>query len=367
MSPVPSQAASWPLWNAYAARFISAEGRVIDPQRDSITTSEGQAYALFFSLVANDRPRFDKLLNWTRDNLAGGDLTARLPAWKWGRSLSGRWGVLDPNPASDADLWIAYTLLEAGRLWQEPRYTHIGKLLANRVAIEEVADLPGFGPMLLPGPTGFRPNPEKSILNPSYPPLPLLIRLSELEPGGPWGKVASTMPHFLEKSSRMGYAMDWVDYSPSAGFTPAPAPGNPGIGTPVGSYESIRVYLWAGMTHRDTPGSKAILSAIPGMATYLSTHILPPEQVGDQGAVVRPDGPVGFSAALIPYLTAVGQQDALGKQKSRIKAELDPATKLYGRQPTYYDQNLAMFGTGWQEHRFEFGVEGELRVEWKRA
>ena len=32
--------------------------------------------------------------------------------------------------ASDADLWIAYTLLEAGRLWKERRYTALGTLIA---------------------------------------------------------------------------------------------------------------------------------------------------------------------------------------------------------------------------------------------
>src|SRR5271168_2315334 len=64
------------LWQAYAATFITPDGRVLDPQTGNRTTSEGQSYALFFALVNNDRPRFDKLLTWTTDNLATGDLTA---------------------------------------------------------------------------------------------------------------------------------------------------------------------------------------------------------------------------------------------------------------------------------------------------
>ena len=65
---------SWPLWNRYAGTFISGDGRVIDRTAGDRTTSEGQAYALFFSLVANDRALFQRLLAWTEQNLAQGDL-----------------------------------------------------------------------------------------------------------------------------------------------------------------------------------------------------------------------------------------------------------------------------------------------------
>ena len=53
---------------------------------------------MFFALVANDRARFDKLLSWTEANLAGGDLTQRLPAWSWGKG-SGR-KLEDAGPES---------------------------------------------------------------------------------------------------------------------------------------------------------------------------------------------------------------------------------------------------------------------------
>jgi endoglucanase len=38
---------------------------------------------------------------------------------------------------------------------------------------------------------------------------------------------------------------------------------------------------------------------------------------------------------------------------------------LYGRPARYYDENLALFGTGWMERRFRFGREGELEVSWR--
>src|SRR5208282_2573859 len=106
----------WSLWDSYATRFIDAQGRVIDPQGDARTTSEGQAYAMFFALAANDRARFDQVLGWTQANLAQGDLETHLPAWLWGKNKDGEWKTLDLNPASDADTWMSYTLIEAGRL-----------------------------------------------------------------------------------------------------------------------------------------------------------------------------------------------------------------------------------------------------------
>ena len=121
-------------WEQFKLTFVNDGGRVIDrSQSDLRSTSESQAYGMFFALVANDRQSFAAILNWTQENLANGDLTARLPAWHWGRDAQDMWRVLDENSASDADLWIAYCLLEAGRLWDVPRYVALGELLATRL------------------------------------------------------------------------------------------------------------------------------------------------------------------------------------------------------------------------------------------
>ena len=109
------------LWKSYSSRFMDGQVRVIDRDAHDRTTSEAQAYGLFMALVANSRPRFDGLLRWTQLNLAAGSLESALPAWLWGRGPNDRWQVLDDNSASDADAWMAYTLLEAGQAWREPQ------------------------------------------------------------------------------------------------------------------------------------------------------------------------------------------------------------------------------------------------------
>ena len=360
----------WLLWNSYAARFIDAQGRVIDPQGGARTTSEGQAYAMFFALTANDRTCFDRVLTWTQANLANGNLQTQLPAWLWGKTKDGEWKTLDPNPASDADIWMAYTLVEAGRLWKNPVYANLGRQMMAEIAKSEVVDLPGFGLMLLPGPAGFH-HDRIWTLNPSYLPLFIFERLAVVDPAGPWQQIALGIPRLLQQSARHGFAMDWVDYVPGDGFYPAPAlpdrnAARPGVG-PGGSYDAIRVYLWAGM--HDGSGRKRaeMLSAVPGMSVYLANHDAPPEKVSDLGIPLEQDGSVGFSAAVLPYLRAFPDLDKLSaRQTIRLSQQKDTTSGLYGKDLAYYDQNLALFATGFVDGRFRFGLGGELKVEWTR-
>jgi endo-1,4-beta-D-glucanase Y len=359
----------WLLWDAYSARFIDTQGRVIDPQGDARSTSEGQAYAMFFALVDNDRACFDRVLNWTQANLAQGDLRTHLPVWLWGKNKDGAWKTIDANPASDADVWMAYTLIEAGRLWKAPLYTNLGRQMMVLIAKSEVADLPGFGPMLMPGPTGFQ-HGHVWTLNPSYLPLFIFERFAAVDPAGPWGQIALGIPSMLMQSARHGYAMDWVDYVPGDGFYPAPElhPGNKDSDAPGGGYDAIRVYLWAGMLDGSGKTRENVLNAIPAMSVYLANHDAPPEKVSDQGIPLEQDGPVGFSAAVLPYLRAFPDLGKLSAQQTiRMSQQRNPTSGLYGKDLTYYDQNLALFATGYLGGRFRFGPGGELQLEWKRS
>ena len=392
----------WPLWESYATRYLDNQGRVIDHTGQDRTTTEGEAYAMFFALVAGDRSRFDKLLEWTENNLANGDLTARLPAWSWGKAPDGSWHVLDANTAADADLWMAYTLCEAGRLWNDERLAKLGDLMALRVAQQEVVLIPGVGTVLIPGAQGFHPDPNTWYVNPSYLPPSILQYFARRAPGQPWGEVLASLPTLLQ--SRGNFVMDWVTAgpagvrpsinpgllgssttgmsatpaTPAVSATPAPAPAGPvGAATtstpaapappPVGSYDAIRVYLWLGMADRKTPGIEADLDAANGMALYLNgnAHLFPPRQVDSGGGIVNPDSPVGFSAAVIPYLHARGMKAEEKVQSDRLVALHDAKSGLYGPDGMYYDQNLALFATGWSEQRFHFESDGRLRLKWK--
>ncbi len=134
-----------------------------------------------------------------------------------------------------------------------------------------------------------------------------------------------------------------------------------------GSYDAIRVYLWAGMISPSGQVRNSLLNAVPGMGLYLADHGAPPEKVSDQGVPLSQDGPVGFSAAVLPYLRArAGSSHSYAQQAVRLSQMRDGATGLYGKDLTYYDQNLVLFATGFLDGRFQFGSGGELKVEWKR-
>ncbi|WP_190286326.1 cellulose synthase complex periplasmic endoglucanase BcsZ [Cupriavidus cauae] len=352
----------WPAWDSFKRDTISADGRVIDASTPQQTTvSEGQAYALFFALVANDRPTFERLLAWTENNLAEGDLASRLPAWIWGKreAADGKpesWGVLDANPASDADLWIAYALLEAGRLWQERRYTALGTVIARQVVRQETALLPGLGRTLLPGPMGFHPSPTMWRLNPSYVPPQLMRRFAALWPQQPeWAQLLSSSARLLLDTAPRGFSPDWVEYHAGAkpGFRPDQQT------QAEGAYNAIRVYLWAGMLAPQDPLRAPLLKTYRPMADYTIAHGHPPERVDTRSGTVGPNsGNGGFSAAVAPYLSALGEAAAAQRQVERMR-------KLAAEQPLgYYSQVLALFALGHLDGLYRFEADGALTPAW---
>ena len=341
----------WPAWEQFQRDYISPEGRVIDPSTPhQITTSEGQSYGLFFALVANDRPLFDKLLQWTENNLAAGDLSAHLPAWQWGKQspqdAASPWTVLDSNSASDADLWIAYNLLEAGRLWQNPRFQTLGTQLLQRIAKEEVVNIPGLGVMLLPGKVGFV-HGDTWRLNPSYLPPQLLTRFSTLK--GPWRAMQAVNLRLWQETAPQGFAPDWVIWHKQKGWQPDTTKPH------LGSYDAIRVYLWTGML-ADSSKVKVVLSAhFQPMAALTAQQGTPPEQVDTLTGKATGTGSVGFSAALLPLLAA--NPTALQVQRQRLHdAPHD--------NNAYFSASLTLFGQGWDQQRYRFNRQGELLPSW---
>jgi endoglucanase len=344
----------WPAWEAFRHRFMQNDGRIIDFSADSHSTSEGQAYGLFFALVANDRAAFDLMLNWTRANLAQGDLTARLMAWHWGKKPDGSWGVLDENAASDADLWLAYTLYQAGAIWQDARLRAMAELLQARIERELIIKQPGVGPVLLPGPQGFALKSGGWKLNPSYLPPQVLTGLAHEATRGPWlGLLQSTLK-MMDAVTPQGLVPDWIALRPQQGFVL-----DKEVGV-LGGYDAIRCYLWAGMLHGKDPARSALLARMKGMLALLEKNQVPPQRVDcTTGAPVDGAGPLGISAALLPFLQALGATGALEQQKRRIAAGNNGTP---GLPAIYYEQALGLFALGFLEQRFRFARDGKLVV-----
>ncbi len=351
---VPACPDDWPQWTAYSRYFIQADGRVIERSQKARTTSEGQAYSLFHALVANDPATFQRVLDWTTNNLAGGDLERNLPAWHWGRDKNGRWRVLDPNSASDADMWLAYSLLEAGRLWDRPVYRRLGMAVLKNIETREMRHLDGLGEMVLPGPEGFELSGNRWKLNPSYLPIQLLRRFAAVSPSRRWEKALDATERLLLASSASGIVPDWVIYDGKGKFELDPD-------NAIGSYDAIRVYLWLGMLNDADPLKARLLSRLDFTN---DSYGLPPERIDARSRAGYGRAPIGFKAALAPYFKAKNARRSLHRAIRMIDREWQRG--LLAKNPVYYDQNLALFALAWLEKRFSFAADGRLITQWKK-
>ncbi|HEY1051612.1 MAG TPA: cellulose synthase complex periplasmic endoglucanase BcsZ [Prosthecobacter sp.] len=352
-----SSTQDWADWSAFTGRFLQEDGRIVDLTFEQKSTSEGQSYGLFLALVANDRKSFESILRWSSLNLAHAELGKRLPAWHWGKKEDGSWGIKDPNPASDADLFFAYALLEAARLWKEPSYEQLGRRILKLVAETEIAQAGEGGTQLLPGPMGFDLGEGRYRIDPSYLPNFMFRYLATVDPKGPWlaawnGYVQTWPTIFAKGIAPNLYVVDqvgrvWPD----------------SVTTHVGSYDAIRVYLWAGMSGAD--GAR-MLHQLKPFAELIRQRGTPPEKVDPlTGRVLSGDwSPLGFSGAVLPYLKALGEQELLAQQLRVLRVGRAKA-KLAGNA-NYYDEVLILFGLGWLEGRYRFDEQGRLLPQWEQ-
>jgi endoglucanase len=351
-APVTATEQDWPAWQRFKQLYLSRDGRVIDASEpQQITTSEGQSYALFFALVANDPESFATVLRWTQNNLAGGDLRRQLPAWQWGRADDGAWQVLDPNPAADADLWIAYSLAQAARLWCEPGFAALSEQVANRILREEVTLIPGLGPTLLPGPKGFVEQ-QTWRLNASYVPIQLLRSLARNDVQ--WRAVLKSSERMIFASAPRGFAADWIQYRTAEGFASDRVTGS------VGSYNAIRVYLWAGMLPSSDPLHSRLTQHFAPMVASTAQRAAPMESIEVDTLASSGTGSPGFSAALLPLLANAKLSNAVRVHRERVQAQ-----SLKDAQ-SYYSDVLSLFGLGWLEQRYQFSATGSVSVTWKQ-
>lgn len=337
-------------WQRLTSSFISADGRVIDLNSErSISTSEGQAYGMFLAVVADDPDTFAKLHQWTQQNLLPEQSFSEPPAWLWGQADNEQWQILDTNAAADADVWMAYALFEAGRLWNRPDYTEDARQLANQVLRMQTLATPA-GLVLLPGPVGFE-HEQTFTVNPSYFSLSVFVGLAEYTGDARWREVYQTSTKILAEVTTLGYFPDWVDMTTELQIA------SEQTRELAGSYNAIRTYLWIAMEAKrlgQSPDEMAV--ALPGLAKQLAAAQPLPETISLTAGelVFERDAPIGFLASWVDFLSESGQTDAATQISKRID---DWPVDSY--QERYYDTMLLLFGLGYQQC-YTFGEEGRL-------
>lgn len=359
------QVCDWPLWQGFVTDFVQADGRVVDANTPNMhSTSESQAYGMLFALIANDREQFKKIWGWTEQNLLNGDVQKNLPAWQWGKSAEGLWKVLDRNAASDADTWMVYALFEAARLWKVQDYAERAKSMLRLIKEREVQSLPGIGLVLMPGPLGYVKH-NSYRLNASYWPIPVIRRFALLDKQGQWTEINANHIGLISAMSPNGFVPDWALYQKDMhGNYAVTSDFDKGA---IGSYDAIRVYLWAGMTPVSDPLAMPLMKSISGHKNALYSGKIP-EKVDVMTGAGSGDAPVGFYAALLPYFSRVhgmpSTERMLGQIYERFGKEVQKAREIK-HQPMYYDYVLMMFGSGWIEQRYRFLPDGKIKLKWE--
>jgi len=341
-------------WTTYKQRFIQADGRVIDRESNDRTVSEGQAYAMLRSVLANDPATFALTLQWAEQNLQrrdGDRLHDRLWAWKWGQNEQGNWGILDGNFASDADVDAATALILAARRWNRPEYLTLAQAKLKDIWDHStiVVSPNGAAAMrhLLPGPiASFQPQPDRVILNPSYA-APYAFRMfDQVDPERDWMSLVDSSYRLLEDSaalSAVNLPSDWLVLNLTTGAY-EPVPEESSLRS-IYSFDAFRVWWRVALD--------AVWFQEPRATEYLQQHLAPlqqqwrstrriPARIDLEGNPTVTYEATSQYAMLYPAMRLIDPSlaDELRSQK------LLPTYQngIWDNDSAYYVQNLAWFG-----------------------
>ncbi|HEU5083909.1 MAG TPA: glycosyl hydrolase family 8 [Acidimicrobiales bacterium] len=307
---------------------VEPDGRVVRHDEGGDTVSEGQAYAMFVAVALEDRERFDAVWGWTKEHLQRED---GLLAWRWADG-----GVVDPMPATDADVDAAHALALASQVFVEPDLAREAGHIAGAVLAHETTDT-GLGPTAVAGPWARGGDGADPVVNPSYgAPLAYDV-LGRLTGDGTWEALDDSARRVVADAARdTDLAPDWAELRPGA-VEPTGPPS--GAGEPVHGYDAVRTAVRlatdcepAGRDLAAAMDDEYDAAALPdgGPAAVLALDGEPLVRHG------HPAASVGAAAAAL----AAGDADDAGRLLSVAEQQLSD-------DPTYYGSAWVALGRLW--------------------
>ncbi len=228
-------------WQRFKSRFMRDDGRLVDTGNDGVSHSESQGYGLLLAAAHDDREAFDRILSWSRTNLAI-RRDDSLMAWRYRHGASNP--VEDRNNATDGDLMFAWACARAHDRWGVPEHLALARTIARDML--RVLSVQHDGRRyMLPGAYGFS-HGDRIVLNPSYHIVPALRRMALLFPDPAWAAVMKGGDEVLVASRRGTWSLppDWAQVSRFGAGT------GPSISNPQRfGYDAVRVPLnlvWGG-------------------------------------------------------------------------------------------------------------------------
>lgn len=173
--------------------------RVVNPEMDNCTVSEGMGYGLLFTTIYGSNSQFSRLWSYVEDHLN----TNGLMDWKIGKNGE----VLGHGSATDADQDIAYSLILAETRWSGHGYKSAANKMLHAIIAHET-DKDGF---LLPGDNWN----TTEFLNPSYISPAYYKRFAEVSGDLAWLRISQINESWLSKTlfDKTGLPPDWADRS----------------------------------------------------------------------------------------------------------------------------------------------------------
>lgn len=322
-------------YNVYKKDYMSKDGRISDPEKDNTTTSEAQSYMLFMSCNLNDRKTFDLVYTWAKKHLRRKD---GLFSWLWGKGADGKYGVLDYNSASDADIDIALCLIRAHEKWGDKKYLKDAVGTIHSIWKKETK-LIGFRRVLMPGVKQCLC--ETIEINPSYfSPYSFKI-FHKYDKMHNWNRVVDSSYYYLNAAmskTKTGLPPNWflikngkvvLEDGERSDF----------------SYDAIRIY-WRVFADYKKTGDKRALPVLEKSKFFIkqwkkTKHLYVNYQ--SNGKLRNKNEFVGAIAILIPSINLYDKKVAA----EIYNKELVPYFEEKGYWPSkndYYGRNLLWFG-----------------------
>lgn len=302
--------------------YVKPDGRVDRTDQGGDTVGEGQAYGMLIAAAIGDERRFDLIWEWTKDNLRQPDgLIAFL--WRDGE-------VVDPKPASDADVDAARALLAASCRFERPEFEDEALALGRAILRHETIRFQDL-PLLVAGPWAKRP---PIFVNPSYFSPATFAALGAATGDNRWASMSGSSREVTDRlMPREGdLPPDWVVLRGGRLVASGP-PGEPRE-EPIFGFEAVRL-LVRFAEDPDPAGREIAARAWPAFEGRAPEDI--PVEWDPSG---EPAGETEHPTALV---AAAGAADAAGDAAAKSRL-LDAAEALDRRRPTYYGSAWVALG-----------------------
>lgn len=338
-------------WEKYKVEYINKDGRVIDHSLDSITTSEGQSYAMLRALWVGDKNTFDSVWNWTKNNLKRP--SDNLFGWRWGQKSDGTYGFkdeADQNSASDADIDITLALILASRRWNDRSYLEPAKLILEDIWRLEVAEVNQKN-YLTAG--NWAENRNQLVINPSYF-APYAFKIfAQIDDDHDWESLIAPGYELLNRSSKenldkdksVGLPPDWISLDKSTEQI-ASVSGSPDLTTNYG-YDAVRIPWRIALDYQWNKSQEALKYLKNSFSFLVNEYKDNKKLVGiysHDGKVVRElENPVMYATA-IGFLDQTNQSSSKKIYQEKILSLYSNDTDSFNSNLPYYEQNWLWFG-----------------------